>query len=74
MSAARATGLPFERFYHWCFVDTWEGTEGEVTRFGIVALDYPTQDRTVKPSGRFYADVIAAGGVTAAIPTRDPSS
>jgi beta-glucosidase len=25
-----ATGLPFERYYHWCFVDNWEWAEGEV--------------------------------------------
>ena len=74
VSAARATGLPFERFYHWCFVDNWEWAEGEVPRFGIVALDYATQERTVKPSGRFYADVIAAGGVTAEIAARHLSS
>ncbi len=64
LAAARATGVPFERYYHWCFVDNWEWAEGEVPRFGIVALDYETQERTVKPSGRFFADVIAAGGVT----------
>jgi beta-glucosidase len=74
VSAARATGLPFERFYHWCFVDNWEWAEGEVPRFGIVALDYATKERTVKPSGRFYADVIAAGGVTAEIAARHLSS
>ena len=74
VSAARATGLPFERFYHWCFVDNWEWAEGEVPRFGIVALDYATQERTVKPSGRFYADVIAAGGVTPEIAARHLSS
>ena len=74
VSAARATGLPFERFYHWCFIDNWEWAEGEVPRFGIVALDYATQERTVKPSGRFYADVIAAGGVTAEIAARHLSS
>lgn len=74
VAAARSTGLPFERFYHWCFVDNWEWAEGEVPRFGIVALDYATQERTVKPSGRFYADVIAAGGVTAEIAARHLSS
>ncbi|HQF03447.1 MAG TPA: hypothetical protein PK868_05550, partial [Phycicoccus sp.] len=36
----------------------------EVPRFGIVGLDYETQERTVKDSGRFLASVIASGGVT----------
>jgi beta-glucosidase len=56
--------LPFERYYHWCFVDNWEWAEGEVPRFGIVALDYETQERTVKDSGRFLSSVIAHRGVT----------
>jgi beta-glucosidase len=64
LGAITASGLPFERYYHWCFVDNWEWAEGEVPRFGIVALDYETQERTVKDSGRFYAGIIAAGGVT----------
>nr|MBP8838962.1 glycoside hydrolase family 1 protein [Dermatophilaceae bacterium] len=74
MAAARATGLPFERYYHWCFVDNWEWAEGEVPRFGIVDLDYATLERTVKSSGRFYADVIAEGGVTDEIAARYLSS
>ena len=74
MAAARATGLPFERYYHWCFVDNWEWAEGEVPRFGIVELNFATLERTVKSSGRFYADVIAEGGVTDEISARYLSS
>ena len=32
-------------------------------RFGIVHVDYETQQRTVKKSGRFYRDMIDAKGV-----------
>jgi beta-glucosidase len=74
LAAARGAGLPFERYYHWCFVDNWEWAEGEVPKFGIVALDHQTQERTVKRSGRFYADVIAEGGVTDEIVARHLSS
>jgi beta-glucosidase len=62
--------LPIERYYHWCFVDNWEWAEGEAARFGLVHLDFETQARTVKESGRFYADVIANAGVTAAAHAR----
>ncbi|PKQ31764.1 MAG: glycoside hydrolase family 1 protein [Actinobacteria bacterium HGW-Actinobacteria-2] len=58
-------GLPIERYYHWCFTDNWEWADGEAPRFGLIELDYETQQRTVKESGRFYADIIAHGGVTA---------
>ncbi|MEA4944761.1 MAG: family 1 glycosylhydrolase [Propionicimonas sp.] len=65
LRAIAGSGLPIERFYHWCFTDNFEWAEGEEPRFGLVALDYLTQQRTVRDSGRFYADVIAHGGVTA---------
>ena len=64
LSAALAAEIPVERYYHWCFTDNWEWIEGEVPRFGLVELDYETQQRTIRPSGRFYADVIAHNGVT----------
>lgn len=64
LDAMAASALPFERYYHWCFVDNWEWVEGEVPRFGIVHNDYETQTRTVKPSGHFMSQIIADGGIT----------
>lgn len=57
------SGLPVERYYHWCFCDNFEWAEGESARFGIVHTDYSTQARTIKNSGNFYSAIIAAGGV-----------
>ena len=57
------SGLPVQRYYHWCFCDNFEWAEGESARFGIVHVDYETQKRTVKKSGRFLRDVIAAHGI-----------
>lgn len=67
LAAMASSGLPFERYYHWCFVDNWEWADGEGPRFGIVGLDYDTQERTVRESGRFLAAVIRDGGVTRAV-------
>ncbi len=64
LAAIAGSDLPFERYYHWCFVDNWEWALGEVPRFGLVHLDYDSQVRTVKDSGRFYAEAISAGGIT----------
>jgi beta-glucosidase len=64
LAAIAGSGLPFERYYHWCFVDNWEWGEGMSARFGIVHLDPETLNRMVKPSGRFLARVIADGGVS----------
>ncbi len=53
-----------ERYYHWSFIDNFEWRDGERARFGMVHIDYETQRRTVKDSGRLYADIISNGGAT----------
>lgn len=64
LTAIGRSTLPFERYYHWCFVDNWEWRQGEVPRFGLVHNDYETQRRTIKPSGHFLSRIIAEGGIT----------
>jgi beta-glucosidase len=64
LEALVLSGLPIERYYHWCFCDNFEWIEGESARFGLVHVDYGTQARTVKKSGCFYADIIRNRGVT----------
>lgn len=59
--------LPIKRYYHWCFCDNFEWLEGERARFGLVHVDFETQRRTIKCSGRFYADLIAKGGCDEAL-------
>jgi beta-glucosidase len=41
-------------------LDNYEWAEGYSKRFGVVYVDYPTQRRVIKDSGRWYADLIAA--------------
>jgi beta-glucosidase len=53
-----------ERYYHWTFIDNFEWLEGEGAPFGLIALDFATQERRERASGRFFADVIAARGLT----------
>lgn len=65
IKAVSESPLPFERYYHWCFIDNWEWAEGESARFGIVRNDYGSQERTLKDSGRFYKEMISRRGVTA---------
>jgi beta-glucosidase len=51
------------RGYHvWSLMDNFEWTFGYSQRFGITYVDYPTQKRIVKASGRWYADVIKNSG------------
>ena len=64
LQALCLSDLPVERYYHWCFCDNFEWVEGNSARFGLVHVDYDTQKRTVKTSGKFYSDIISKGGVT----------
>ncbi len=67
LEALCQSGLPVERYYHWCFTDNFEWLEGESARFGLIHVDYETQARTVKRSGEFFAEIIRRGGVTEAM-------
>ncbi len=58
------SGLPFERYYHWCFCDNFEWIEGNSAKFGLVSVDSKTKERSIKRSGRFYSEIIKQGGVT----------
>ena len=50
-------GIPVERYYHWSLMDNFEWAEGESARFGLIHVDYDTQKRTIRPSGRFYGEI-----------------
>lgn len=47
----------------WSLLDNFEWAHGYSKRFGIVHVDYATQQRTLKESARFYGDVIRANAV-----------
>lgn len=70
LQAIAESDVPIERYYHWCFVDNWEWADGEEPRFGVVHLDYETQRRTLKPSARMLAELVAAGRITPALHAR----
>lgn len=59
---AIAQGVDMRGYYAWSLLDNFEWSFGYAKRFGIVHVDFATQTRTIKDSGRFYADVIATNG------------
>lgn len=53
-------GVDVRGFFYWSLMDNFEWAWGYDKRFGIVRVDYDTQQRAVKDSGREYARIIAA--------------
>src|SRR5690606_34641507 len=56
-------GLDVKGYIHWSLLDNFEWDRGTWPRFGLIAVDYKTQERTIKDSARYYAEVIAKNGV-----------
>ena len=59
---AIAAGVDLRGYFVWSLLDNFEWSLGTTKRFGIVHVDAVDQRRTVKASGRFYADVIRTHG------------
>lgn len=61
--AAIAQGVDLRGYFAWSLLDNFEWAAGYAKRFGIVHVNFGTQDRTPKASARFYAGVIRANGL-----------
>ena len=55
-------GVDVRGYFAWSLLDNFEWSLGYSKRFGIVHVDFATQQRTPKDSARFYAGVIATNG------------
>ncbi len=63
VAGALRDGVDVRGYLHWSLMDNFEWAEGYAPRFGLYAVDYATQARTLRPSGRRYADIIRARAV-----------
>jgi beta-glucosidase len=55
---AMATGIPVVGYLYWSLLDNYEWTDGYTARFGLIGVNFKTQDRIVRPSARWLAEVI----------------
>ncbi|MFH1305239.1 MAG: glycoside hydrolase family 1 protein [Candidatus Omnitrophota bacterium] len=56
-------GAPVKGYIHWALLDNFEWGEGYTKRFGLIAVDFHTQKRTVRNSAKYYASVIRTGRI-----------
>jgi beta-glucosidase len=57
-------GADLRGYFAWSLLDNYEWSLGYSKRFGIVHVNYQTQERTPKASALYYRDVIRSNGAT----------
>ncbi|MFZ4861199.1 GH1 family beta-glucosidase [Sphingobacterium sp. Mn56C] len=55
---AKEEGVQVKGYFVWTLLDNFEWAEGYAPRFGLVYVDFNTQQRIVKSSGQWYADFL----------------
>lgn len=59
---AAQEGIPIEGYFYWSLMDNFEWSSGYKERFGLIYVNYETQERLLKDSAHWYRDVIASNG------------
>ena len=57
-----ADGVPVLGYFYWSFFDNFEWAHGYQERFGLVYVNYQTQERILKDSAYWYQQVMATNG------------
>ncbi len=60
VAEAVTAGVDVDGYYTWSLLDNFEWAEGYTQRFGLVHVDYETQQRTPRDSFDWYARLIAS--------------
>ena len=55
-------GVPLAGYFEWSLMDNFEWAKGYAQRFGIVWVDFNTQERILKDSAKWYKGVIKKNG------------
>ena len=62
VGAAIADGAPVGGYICWSAMDNFEWIFGYGLKFGIIAVDRDTQERTLKESARVYGEIARTNG------------
>nr|WP_300003582.1 family 1 glycosylhydrolase [Tissierella sp.] len=57
-------GVDVRRYYHWSLLDNLEWNDGFTPRFGLIEVDYKTQERTIRNSGYFFGELCRRKEIT----------
>ncbi len=55
-------GIDLRGYFHWTLTDNFEWNQGWHLRFGLVELNIETQERKLRPSAHFYAQIAKTNG------------
>jgi beta-glucosidase len=56
-------GVNVKGYFYWSLLDNYEWAFGFEKRFGLVAVDYNTFERTIRPSALVYKGIIQKNGL-----------
>jgi beta-glucosidase len=60
VASAIEHGVDIRSYFYWSLMDNFEWNSGYAKRFGLIYVDYESQQRTMKQSAYWYRDFIAA--------------
>jgi beta-glucosidase len=56
-------GIPVRGYVYWSMLDNYEWNSGYRPTFGLVAVDFKTQERTIRPSARWLGEIARANAI-----------
>ena len=62
LKRATEEGVPIIGYQYWSIMDNFEWSLAYSRRFGLIYIDYRTQERTLKDSAYYYAEIIKTNG------------
>lgn len=60
-------GADVQGFFYWSSMDNWEWAEGFEPRFGLLGIDYETQERQVRESAKLYGEIAKQNKISASL-------
>jgi beta-glucosidase len=63
VQCALKDGIPVDGYLVWSLLDNYEWSLGYQMRFGLIYVDFETQQRIIKESGRWFSRVIQQNGL-----------